>query len=418
MFGGSYIDNSVNELEPKKKDVAPIVYGKVEIEGEAAKKNQKTPPLTLLTDTGSDHYFENKKDAEIYHNEITKCFSKHAINATYEKTIVMPLFSEIHYKVADESQIDQILALKSEISKATSLKNFNILFKGDLIHFEFANKQPSKISMKFVLSSLKTIKPDQGVIGLNYENNPLTIDFISHGSSVIIGQKGSGASMLLSTLIASVAYTTSPDDLEIILLSLQADKALKSFESMPHIGKIIFNNFDKSVETLVDVKNEIILRQKEFAQIDAKSIDEYNQSVESQDKSYKRKLVIISGYDYLMRNNLQNVDLLQQIAAEGKTVGIYLLLLANNVNNETINEDLYKNLSAKFILKLQTEYESLRMFDTYRGSQLYGNGDGYYFDTLNNTKTRFQTCYLNQIELNQIIETIKTFYDAKNDQSK
>ena len=107
------------------------------------------------------------------------------------------------------------------------------------------------------------------------------------------------------------------------------------------------------------------------------------------------------------------MELLQNILKRGQNVGVKTILLAINVNNESIEPKIYENTNARFILRLENEHESLKVFDSYRGVQLYGNGDGYYFDNMNGKKTRFQTCYLNVNELAEIVKVIKTFYNTK-----
>jgi hypothetical protein len=81
-----------------------------------------------------------------------------------------------------------------------------------------------------------------------------------------------------------------------------------------------------------------------------------------------------------------------------------------------MDPSIYEHIDTKCILRLETEQESLWVFDTYRGVQLFGNGDGFFVDDKAKTKTRFQTCYLNVNELVEIIKIVKTFYEVKEEQ--
>jgi hypothetical protein len=110
---------------------------------------------------------------------------------------------------------------------------------------------------------------------------------------------------------------------------------------------------------------------------------------------------------------LDNIELLKNILGSGPRAGVSIILLSVTANNETLEPTIYDQMDAKFILKLESQNESLRMFDNYRGIQLYGHGDGYFFDVKAEKRTRFQACYMNAEELNQIINIIQTFYSIK-----
>jgi DNA segregation ATPase FtsK/SpoIIIE-like protein len=130
----------------------------------------------------------------------------------------------------------------------------------------------------------------------------------------------------------------------------------------------------------------------------------------------KKIILVISSFDKLIKSNLQNIEILSEIMKRGTSAGVYTILLSINVNNESTEPKIYDNTDARFILRLESEHESLKMFDSYRGVQLCGNGDGFYIASDNKKKTRFQTCYLNANELVETIKIIKTFYQTKDQQ--
>jgi DNA segregation ATPase FtsK/SpoIIIE-like protein len=175
----------------------------------------------------------------------------------------------------------------------------------------------------------------------------------------------------------------------------------------------VISDLSDAVNKLHDLRNEISERESKFAELGATNINEANRYIGNTNTPYKEILLVVSAFDKIVKNSLQNMELVQDLLKRGPAAGVRFILLATNVNNESIDPSIYDQFDVKFILKLESEQESLRMFDNYRGVQLHGNGDGYYIDTKADKRIRFQTCYLNVDELIQIIKIIKTFYDAK-----
>jgi S-DNA-T family DNA segregation ATPase FtsK/SpoIIIE len=398
---------------PDKEDVVPAIHGKTEILQEAIKADHLVPPVSFLTDTSIDHYFDNKNDGENYEAKITKFLARNDFVATYQKTIVMPLFIEISYDVESQTTIDNILKSQNDLLGDLKLDTFNISFKGNTVRFEIPNDKPSKISIKSILMAHPEISSEIAIVGMGYENNPLTLDIDKHPRSLIIGKRGSGGAMLLSVIITSLAYINQPKLMEIIILSPVGDKSLKYFDHLPHMKYPVISDLTDTVNKLHDLRNEIAERESKFAELGATNIKEANRYIGNTNTPYKEILLVISAFDKIIKNSLQNMELIGDLLKRGPAAGVRFILLATNVNNESIEPTIYNQFDIKFILKLESEQESLRMFDNYRGVQLQGNGDGYYIDTKADKRIRFQTCYLNVDELIQIIKIIKTFHEAK-----
>ncbi|MDR0825684.1 MAG: hypothetical protein LBM72_00265, partial [Mycoplasmataceae bacterium] len=206
LLGGSYNKTDYDELAPSKDDVKITSHQRNEIKMEAIGSKQDFPPISFLTDTSTDHYFDNKSNAEKYQNTISKFMKRLGIESTYEKTIVMPQFAEIHFEVSTKAMIDEILAKQCELLSELKIAQFNISFKGNTIRFEIPNKETSKISLRSVFNTIKNIRPSESIVGLSEENTPLIVDIQTKPNTLIIGRRGSGGAMLLSSMLASLAY--------------------------------------------------------------------------------------------------------------------------------------------------------------------------------------------------------------------
>jgi S-DNA-T family DNA segregation ATPase FtsK/SpoIIIE len=413
ILGGNLYNNAYDELSGEKNDIEPIIHQSIQIQQEAKKVEQLTPPISFLTDTSIDHYYDNKSQSQKDQQIITKFIKKLNIDSAYQNTVIMPQYSEISFEVPTRKDIDEILKAQAELLNLLKVNKFNISFKGNVVKFEIPNKVSSKISIRQILNSINQLKNNEIIAGMSFDNTPLVINTDKHPNLLIIGRRGSGAAMLLTVLLITLAYVNMPSELEYILLSPLGDKSLKYLDNLPQMQSSIIDQLDECILKLHQVLEIVEDREHKFKEVGAKTLFEYNKYQNNHSMKLKTIMLAISAFDHLIKNSLQNMEILETILKRGPAVGIKTILLAINVNNESIEPKIYENTSARFILRLESEHESLKIFDSYRGVQLYGNGDGYYFDDITNKKIRFQSCYLNANELAETVKVIETFYSTK-----
>ena len=417
IFGGSAENIVTSDLSKQKGDVKVESVNKNEIKNIANNSNLDTPPITLLSDTSVDNYQKNKVEAERVRDAIIKFSNDKSINLEFKKCIIMPMFSEIYFEADSMMTIEYFLKNEVEVTNYTQLKEFNVSYKGNELRLEYINKWSSKVSIKSILSSqMVDTNKNNLVVGYSYLNQPLLMNLTNDTSILVIGKKGSGTGMLLSCLAITYAFLSTPDKFNIDIISKDPSNNFNSLKHLPHVKS--FSTLDITNDNignmLLSYNNEIIDRKNAFEQLSASNIDEYNIAAkETGQELMPTKLLIFNDFNEIVKGNYQYLGLLRNILVDGQNCGIKIILAANNVTSEVIDQNIYNNVKTKLILRLETENESLQIFDSYRGSQLYGNGDGYMFNESPDDKIRFQTCYLNQRELDEIVKIISTFYQAK-----
>lgn len=397
-------------------DVKILKQSKSEIKTAAQNSDIKTPPINFLTDTSVDYYQQNKLRAEQVRTAINQLIEELSLNCEYVNTIVMPMFSEILYRVDQQSTIDTIIKNERQLAATSGLKQFNLSFKNNEIRIEYMNDQPSKVSIKSILSANRiSVNQQQALIGYSYGNNPLFINFKDNNSLLVVGQKGSGSAMLLSVLILSYAYLNTPNLNRFDLVCYKDNTFNQTISHLKHLDKVIkaLSASDEIGAILENYAQLIDERKTLFSQHQCANIEEFNnQATNFNEKPVPYKTLIFSDFNDIVNNNFYYIKMLNNIITAGKNCGINVIIVGNEVDSMILDPSIYQTISNKLILKLATESESLQVFDNYRANQLYGNGDGYYINA-NNEKLRFQTSYLNQNEANEIIRIINKFYEEK-----
>lgn len=417
IIDGSTYSNERKRLNRHRGDVKVPTTSDATI-AMCANTQEDTPPISFLTDTSIDHYQENKVYSENIIKQIKEFNDSYHLDIKYEKSIVMPLFTEIYWLVDQQETTDQFIKNEIAISKYTKLNEFNISFKQNQIRFEYLNQKPSKVSIKSILSanSIKT-NDTNAIIGIAYANSPLTLNFAKHGSILLLGAKGSGVNMLLSSILLSYAYLNAPKTTTIDIIAKDENVITNNFMGLPHVNnvstiEIVGDNIGNVIKQYHD---EIERRKQIFAKHDIDQFHTYQKMLKNNTEweVLKTQLLVFCDFDQITRDNIGYIPTIKKILTEGKQYGIHLILIANEVTYNVIDQAIFNEIGVKLVLKMNNENESLQIFDNYRGYQLYGNGDGYYFEKKSAEKIRFQTCYLNQNELIETINIIKKFNEQK-----
>jgi len=417
-FGGNDEAISTKELIRQKDDIKLDIFRRDKIKNEANKSDVSTPPLSFLIDTSVDNYQYNNLVAGEIKSIITRLIDASKINMKYTSTNIMPLFTEIKFTANSQADINAFLKKGNEICSLSKLKEFNVSFKNNSVIIEYTNQKPSKISIRSILANNSTQTNNFfSIAGIGANGNPLFVDYKMQPSILIVGKKGSGASMLSSCLIISAAYLSSPTLLSFDIIAKEENSVIQNLSTLPHVKSVATVATPNEISALLNqYVDEIKTRKEKLHQSGSKNQTEFNKVCHQLNfKLMKTRILIFNDFDEIIRNDFQYISQIKYILTNCNDVGVKIMFIATHVTGEILNENIYDNIISKFILKLEYENESLQIFDNYRAFQLFGNGDGYFLAQDNKCKTRFQTCYLNQNELNRIVKIISVFYQAKND---
>jgi hypothetical protein len=377
-------------LEMKDSDKKIKKNNKKLINEESTNTLNLIPPINLLNDTGVIRYNLCQEKMNTYKGILDGIFNEEGIKLDFFDIRVHPLYGEIVYKFFDETAINDVLKLKHDISLKIGEEQFALSVNENEFVIEFKNSpnESSKISIKNVLSNINIVPNSlMSFAGIFDNSTPFVYDLVTYNTTLIIGNKGSGSTMLLSVLLSSLLLLNSPEEIDIDVLTVKDDGIVNLFNKYDYINFVPFADVMNFLDKLyIEAENNLL--------------------------SIKNKIVIINNYDVLIREYDDLFVLLEKLINFGKN-NLKIILTASTVNSESTNDAIFNKIMGKFILKLEHETDSVIALGDNRGLQLCGNGDGYFVDGQQGTISRFQTCYLNQKELQSILEMCKIFYKKK-----
>jgi len=413
-LGGTFKYDGFNELKEVKNNQNKFKkVAKADIVASA--KDEDKISFDLLPETDVSCYNQNFKIAGNLQDKIQEFFKKNKIEAVPCELNVYTTFSELCFETKSKQDINNIIQNGEELTKFAKLDSFELTIRGNIVTFEIPNMYFSKVSIKSALMLFKNSKPLTAVFGLDKQSKVYTQNFKNQTSALILGKKGSGSATLAVLMALSMCYMTHPNDLELKVLSANSETTYASFTKLPHTNGKIADGIGECIDEINNLQNLINKRVSLFKSVDVTNIEQYNTTVKQPQDKMKHTLVLVSNFENIIKESFQNAKIINDILVNGPKAGVYTILQSYHAGIEAMDEAIFNACDQKYILKLETEGESERIFESQRGIQLHGTGDCLTFAKSIKDMIRLQICNINQAELIQDIEIIKTFYETKNE---
>jgi len=272
---------------------------------------------------------------------------------------------------------------------------------------ESQNFQSSKSPLTFALGK-----------DISGECKVASVDKLVH--TLVAGSTGSGKSVCLNTMLISLLYKASPEDLRLILVDPKTVE-FSMFNNLPHM--LIPNTItecDKAVSALSWLVDEMERRYKKLNSLGVKKISEYNETTEvisgSIPKMYYIVMVFDEVGDFMTRAKKEIEEKIMLLAAKSRACGIHLILATQRPTVDVITGTIKANLPSRISFAVNSYNDSKTILETSGAEYLLGYGDMLFLPQGSNDASRIQGCFLDNNELKTIINYVKDNNEADFDE--
>lgn len=367
-------------------------------------KKLKTPiqNINQLSNYGFDDYSELEILSKKLANKIKTYFKSINIDPVFDNKEIM--FKSIIHKY--------IFRNKKEINRFNNnLESFKIEFTNMDVEYYFEKedelviiqnvKVKSVISLHEVINDIESKDNFNVILGKLANRKSIYFNALQQPTSIIFGSKGSGSTMLLSNAILSLCLLNNKHLLNVNIIDTSG-KSLKNLANLPHVNRYIDNN-DEAINLLDEIIKLIDEREIILTTNKCSNIYEYNNKFDKKELINQNLLVINDLEELLLSNNKNEVLIkLEKIISKAYKLGIIVLVLLNIIDDEL--EEIINKFNNLFVLKLDSEQDSIKLLGSPKSHYLAGSGDAI-LKTKNN-EYHFQTFFVNKDEINQIINLI------------
>ena len=370
------------------------------------------PPLSLLSD--SKGVAANRGNIKQNAHTIEELLESFGITAKVFEVNPGPTVTQYALEIPRGIRLSRILTLQNDLALALATTTGNVRIEApipgkSLVGIEIPNISPEMVTLKSTLSSevLRTNKQKIAVgLGLDVSANIIVADISKMPHVLIAGTTGSGKSVLLNSLIATILFRASPDEVKLILADPKRVE-LSEYNGIPHLLTPVIIEPDKILSSLKWAISEMERRYKLFHDAQVKNIAGYNEFSGIQVLPYI-VIIIDELYKIMEFAPVEVEDAVTRLAAMARATGIHLVLATQRPSVDVITGLIKANIPCRIAFNVSSMIDSRVIIDQPGAEKLLGRGDMLYVPPDASKPQRIQGVYVSDTDVRNLIEFMKT----------
>lgn len=203
------------------------------------------------------------------------------------------------------------------------------------------------------------------LLGVDTTNKPACVDLAKMPHTLLAGASGSGKSVMLNTMITSLLYKHTPEDLQMIMVDPKQVE-LTQFDGIPHLLRPVVTDPADAVRALGDAVQEMERRYKIM----------YRRRLRSAEGIFPRLLIVVDELADLMTLSKKAAEeAITRIAYKGRAAGLHLLIATQRPTVNVVSGAIKANIPCRICLKVASARDSMNILDRKGGEALFGQGD-------------------------------------------
>lgn len=409
------------EETPKKSDARLTQVNMDQAISQASpKRPYVAPPISLLNPPAPE--IDQNEDYEQKKEQIINTLAFFSITGEVIDIMVGPTFTmyKLRVEMPRGRTIGYISSLESDIAmkmEAGSVRIIAPIPGENAVGIEVPNKHRRNVNLSEIIQSPEfnnAKAPATFALGKNLYGQSRVVEIKKLPHVLIAGATGAGKSCCINSIIVSLLYKASPDDVRLILIDPKRIE-MSVYAGIPHLlmDEIICDT-DKAIRALNWAISEMERRIKFLADVNYRDIDEYN--ADCQKNGYEkmpRIVIIVDEFADLMSTGKKAVeDTVNRIARLARAVGIHLMLATQRPSVDVISGTIKNNFPSRVAFKVTSSFDSKTILDTVGADKLLGYGDLLYMMPGASDLERMQGAFISNEEVKKVVDFVKDKNDA------
>ncbi|MCL2054138.1 MAG: DNA translocase FtsK [Oscillospiraceae bacterium] len=312
-----------------------------------------------------------------------------------------------------------------KVSKITGLENdiaLNLAAAGVRIEapipgkaavgVEIPNKVKDMVSIRELLESAEFAENKSKlsfVVGRNIDGDVIIGDIGKMPHVIIAGTTGSGKSVCTNSIIMSILYNSSPDDVRLVLIDPKMVE-FKTYDGIPHLLIPVVIDPRKAAGALAWAVQEMLKRYKLFSDCNVRDLQGYNEmAAQKGDMELLPRIVIAIDElaDLMMAAAKEVEESICRLAQMARAAGMHLIIATQRPTVDVITGLIKANIPSRIALTVSSQIDSRTIIDTAGAEKLLGQGDMLYYPSGIPKPIRIQGCFCSTKEVEKVVEYIK-----------
>ncbi len=423
-------EDEITEKKPEEKPIKkrirrPSVDIQVEDKSESlpeVKRDYVLPSIDCLDLPAKTSFSNVEAEMLMGKNKLLETLDSFKIKASVTDIVRGP--SVTRYELMPDAgvRISKITSLADDIALHLAAQSVRIeapIPGKAAIGIEIPNDAKSMVSMREIIDTDTFRAGSQKsklnvALGKDITGNVICADLTKMPHLLVAGTTGSGKSVCMNTMIISILYNASPDDVKLVMIDPKQVE-FTIYNGIAHLDVPVVTDARKAAGALGWAVSEMEKRYRIFSENQVRDIKGYNKKANSSDELQKMHHIVIfidELSDLMMVAPKEVEDSICRLAQMARAAGIHLVIATQSPRADIITGLIKANIPSRIALKVSNGMESRIIMDQGGAEKLLGNGDMLFLPVGTSKPVRIQGCYISDEEVETVVDHIKKYATA------
>ena len=403
------------------QDATEEVTAAVEQELAQPEESYQYPPIALLDENTADNYTEVGAELRSNSQRLAQTLQSFGVDARPGAVVHGPSVTRYEFTLEQGVKLSKITNLADDIALALGASGVRIApipNKISVVGIEVPNRAVTPVRIRDVVESRTFTEhksPVAFAVGKDIGGSCIVGDIGKLPHVLIAGTTGSGKSVCTNSLIVSILYKSTPEEVRFIMVDPKMVE-LAPYNGIPHLLIPVVTDPKKAAGALQWAVFEMMKRYKLFSEHGVKDLAGYN-ALARQDEELKTMptvVVVIDELADLMLVAAKEVEeSICRVAQMGRAAGMHLVIATQRPSSDVITGLMKANIPSRIAFAVASSLESRIILDTTGAEKLVGKGDMLYAPLGAGKPTRVQGCFITPEEIERVVGFVKTTGEAE-----
>ncbi len=379
------------------------------------------PPVTLLDQNVQDNYIEAGAELNTNARRLADTLRSFGVDATAGDVVRGPAITRYEFVLDQGVKLSKVKNLADDIALALGASGVRIApipEKNSVVGIEVPNKTVSSVLIRDVIESQEFMQQRSAVsfaLGRDIGNHNIVGDIAKLPHVLIAGTTGSGKSVCTNSLIISLLYKSSPDDVRFIMVDPKMVE-LAPYNGIPHLLIPVVTEPKKAAGALQWAVYEMMKRYKTFSEVGVKKLEEYNALArQREDLPHMASVVVVIDElaDLMLVAAKEVEESICRVAQMGRAAGMHLVIATQRPSADVITGLMKANIPSRIAFAVASSLESRIILDNTGAENLVGRGDMLYAPLGSGKPQRVQGCFITPEEIERVVSYVKSTGEAQ-----
>ena len=376
------------------------------------------PPVALLSEGEKKASKGGKKAVTDTATKLQKTLYSFGVSAKVENVSVGPAITRYELKPAEGVRVSKIANLADDIALNLAAETIRIeapIPGKQAVGIEVPNKENEVVHLREIIESdaFQNHKSKLAfALGKDVAGEGVVTDIAKMPHVLIAGATGSGKSVCINTMIASIIYKAKPSEVKLLMIDPKVVE-LSVYNGIPHLLIPVVTDPKKAAGALAWAVQEMVNRYSLFAAKGVRDIKGYNESLDKEEgEEAKAKLpqivIIIDELADLMMVAAKDVeDAICRLAQMARAAGMHLVIATQRPSVDVITGIIKANIPSRIAFSVSSQVDSRTILDMAGAEKLLGKGDMLFYPSGAPKPTRVQGAFVSDKEVEKIVDFLK-----------